>query len=108
MLYKHQNIACNLWNSHPWFNSCTTRVIAGVGVPQITAISDVYKASKARGIPIIADGGIKQTGDIPKAIAAGAHSIMIGGLFAGVEESPGEKILLEKGKPLNLTEEWVH
>ncbi len=67
----------------------------GVGVPQITAISDVYKASKARGIPVIADGGIKQTGDIPKAIAAGAHSVMIGGLFAGVEESPGEKILFE-------------
>jgi IMP dehydrogenase len=74
---------------------CTTRVIAGVGVPQITAISEVYRASKSKGIPIIADGGIKQTGDIPKAIAAGAHSVMIGGLFAGVEESPGEKILFE-------------
>jgi len=74
---------------------CTTRVIAGVGVPQITAISEVYRASKNKGIPIIADGGIKQTGDIPKAIAAGAHSVMIGGLFAGVEESPGEKILFE-------------
>ena len=74
---------------------CTTRVIAGVGVPQITAISEVYRASKRKGIPIIADGGVKQTGDIPKAIAAGAHSVMIGGLFAGVEESPGEKILFE-------------
>ena len=74
---------------------CTTRVIAGVGVPQITAISEVYRASKNKGIPIIADGGVKQTGDIPKAIAAGAHSVMIGGLFAGVEESPGEKILFE-------------
>jgi len=74
---------------------CTTRVIAGVGVPQITAIAEAYKASKKMGIPIIADGGIKQTGDIPKAIAAGAHSVMIGGLFAGVEESPGEKILFE-------------
>lgn len=74
---------------------CTTRVIAGVGVPQITAITEVYRAVKKKGIPIIADGGIKQTGDIPKAIAAGADSVMIGGLFAGVDESPGEKILYE-------------
>jgi IMP dehydrogenase len=74
---------------------CTTRVIAGVGVPQITAITEAYRAAKKRGIPIIADGGIKQTGDIPKAIAAGADSIMIGGMFAGVDESPGEKILYE-------------
>ncbi|MEO8399320.1 MAG: IMP dehydrogenase [Ignavibacteriaceae bacterium] len=74
---------------------CTTRVIAGVGVPQITAISEVYRALKSTSIPLIADGGIKQTGDIPKAIGAGANSIMIGGLFAGVEESPGEKVLFE-------------
>jgi IMP dehydrogenase len=74
---------------------CTTRVIAGVGVPQITAIAQTYNATKKYGIPIIADGGIKQTGDVPKAIAAGADSVMIGGLFAGVEESPGEKILYE-------------
>jgi IMP dehydrogenase len=74
---------------------CTTRVVAGVGVPQIAAISEVYRALKKEGIPIIADGGIKQTGDIPKAISAGAHSVMIGGLFAGVEESPGEKVLFE-------------
>ena len=74
---------------------CTTRVVAGVGIPQITAVSQVYKAIGKRGIPIIADGGIKQTGDVPKAIAAGADSVMIGGLFAGVEESPGEKILFE-------------
>src|SRR5690606_103439 len=74
---------------------CTTRVIAGVGVPQITAVSEAYRAVKGKGIPIIADGGIKQTGDLPKAIAAGADSVMIGGLFAGVEESPGEKILFE-------------
>ena len=74
---------------------CTTRVIAGVGVPQITAINEAYKAVQKKGIPVIADGGIKQTGDIPKAIAAGAHSVMIGSLFAGVEESPGEKILFE-------------
>jgi IMP dehydrogenase len=74
---------------------CTTRIIAGVGIPQITAVSDVYKAAKKKGIPIIADGGIKQTGDIAKALAAGADSVMIGGLFAGVDESPGEKILFE-------------
>ncbi len=74
---------------------CTTRVIAGVGIPQITAIADAYRAVKMSGIPIIADGGIKQTGDVAKAIAAGADSVMIGGLFAGVDESPGEKILYE-------------
>ena len=74
---------------------CTTRVVAGVGIPQITAIQDVYRAVKSKGIPLIADGGIKQTGDVPKALAAGADSVMIGGLFAGVEESPGETILFE-------------
>jgi len=74
---------------------CTTRVVAGVGVPQITAVMECAKAAAASGIPVIADGGIKQTGDIAKAIAAGADSVMIGGLFAGVDESPGEKILFE-------------
>ena len=74
---------------------CTTRVVAGVGVPQISAIYEVSRAAKKRGIPIIADGGIKQTGDAAKAIAAGADSIMMGGLFAGVDESPGETILFE-------------
>lgn len=74
---------------------CTTRVIAGVGIPQITAIAQAYKAVKKYGIPLIADGGIKQTGDVPKAIAAGADTVMIGGLFAGVDESPGEKVLYE-------------
>ena len=74
---------------------CTTRVVAGVGIPQITAIQDVGRATKPKGIPLIADGGIKQTGDVPKALAAGADSVMIGGLFAGVEESPGETILFE-------------
>jgi len=74
---------------------CTTRVISGVGIPQITAISEVYRATKKLGIPIIADGGIRQTGDVSKAIASGAHSVMIGGLFAGVMESPGEMILFE-------------
>jgi IMP dehydrogenase len=74
---------------------CTTRVIAGVGVPQVTAILECARAAARSRVPVIADGGIKQTGDIAKAIAAGADCIMIGGLFAGVEESPGEKILYE-------------
>jgi IMP dehydrogenase len=72
---------------------CTTRIIAGVGVPQLTAIYDVAIAAKGSGIPIIADGGIRYSGDIVKAIAAGADSIMAGSLFAGVEESPGETII---------------
>jgi IMP dehydrogenase len=72
---------------------CTTRVIAGVGVPQLTAIYDVAKAIKGSGIPVIADGGIRYSGDIVKALAAGAHSVMTGSLFAGVEESPGETII---------------
>ncbi|MFC2112262.1 IMP dehydrogenase, partial [Bacteroidota bacterium] len=72
---------------------CTTRVIAGVGIPQLTAIYDVAKALEGSGIPVIADGGIRYSGDIVKALAAGAHSIMTGSLFAGVEESPGETII---------------
>ncbi len=74
---------------------CTTRVIAGVGVPQLTAIAAAAKAAKRYKIPIIADGGIKFSGDITKAIAAGAHVVMIGGLLAGVDESPGQTILLQ-------------
>ncbi len=74
---------------------CTTRVVAGVGVPQVTAIMNCSAMARKFSIPVIADGGIKQTGDIAKAIAAGADSIMIGGLFAGLQESPGEKILYE-------------
>ncbi|POY35259.1 IMP dehydrogenase [Solitalea longa] len=77
---------------------CTTRIIAGVGVPQLTAVFEVAKALKGTGVPVIADGGIKQTGDIVKAIAAGASSIMAGSLFAGVEESPGETIIFEGRK----------
>jgi IMP dehydrogenase len=77
---------------------CTTRVVAGVGVPQLTAIMDCASAARDQGVPIIADGGIKQTGDIPKALAAGASTVMIGGLFAGVEESPGETVLYEGRK----------
>jgi IMP dehydrogenase len=77
---------------------CTTRVIAGVGVPQLTAVMMVSKALKKSGVPVIADGGIRFTGDIPKAIAAGASTIMAGSLFAGVEESPGETIIFEGRK----------
>ena len=69
---------------------CTTRIVAGVGIPQITAVSEVAKALEGTGVPAIADGGIRYSGDIAKAIAAGAHCTMIGGLFAGTEESPGE------------------
>jgi len=72
---------------------CTTRIIAGVGIPQLTAIFDVAEAIKGSGVPVIADGGIRYSGDIVKAIAAGANSIMAGSLFAGVEESPGETII---------------
>ncbi|MFQ5596686.1 MAG: IMP dehydrogenase [Nitrospiria bacterium] len=74
---------------------CTTRVIAGAGVPQLTAISECAKGAKPHKIPIIADGGIKYSGDIVKAIAAGANAVMLGGLFAGTEESPGETVLLQ-------------
>lgn len=72
---------------------CTTRIIAGVGIPQLTAIYDVAKALEGTGVPVIADGGIRYSGDIVKALAAGSHSIMTGALFAGVEESPGETII---------------
>lgn len=77
---------------------CTTRVIAGVGVPQLTAVYDVANAIKGSGIPVIADGGIRFTGDIVKALAAGASTIMAGSLFAGVDESPGETIIFEGRK----------
>lgn len=74
---------------------CTTRVVTGIGVPQVTAILDCAEAAAKYDVPIIADGGIKQTGDVPKALAAGADSVMLGSMFAGLEESPGEKILYE-------------
>jgi len=77
---------------------CTTRVIAGIGIPQLSAIFVVAKELRGTGVPVIADGGIRYTGDIVKAIAAGAHSIMAGSLFAGVEESPGETIIYEGRK----------
>lgn len=74
---------------------CTTRIVAGIGVPQLTAIMDVVKLTRKKDIPVIADGGIKYSGDLAKAIAAGAHVAMIGSLFAGTEESPGEVILYQ-------------
>lgn len=74
---------------------CTTRIVAGVGVPQMSAIRDVHKICAQHHIPVIADGGIKYSGDVVKALAAGAHTVMIGGLFAGTEESPGETILFQ-------------
>ncbi|MCB0477288.1 MAG: IMP dehydrogenase [Crocinitomicaceae bacterium] len=77
---------------------CTTRVIAGVGVPQLTAVNDCAAAIEGSGVPVIADGGIRYTGDIVKAIVAGADSIMIGSMFAGVEESPGETIIFQGRK----------
>ena len=74
---------------------CTTRVVAGIGVPQMTAIFDAVEVAMREDIPVIADGGIKYSGDIAKALAAGAESVMLGSLFAGCEESPGEKLLYE-------------
>ena len=74
---------------------CTTRIVAGVGVPQITAIDNVASALKGSGVPLIADGGIRFSGDIAKAIAAGANSVMMGGMFAGTEEAPGEIVLYQ-------------
>jgi IMP dehydrogenase len=74
---------------------CTTRVVAGAGVPQITAVMECVRVATRSNVPVISDGGIKSSGDITKAIAAGAHSVMLGGLFAGTEESPGETVLFQ-------------
>jgi IMP dehydrogenase len=74
---------------------CTTRIVAGVGVPQISAIMDCAEAAGRLGIPLIADGGVKYSGDVTKALAAGAHTVMIGGLLAGTDESPGEMVLYQ-------------
>ena len=77
---------------------CTTRVVAGIGVPQLSAIYDVAKALKGTGVPMIADGGLRYSGDIVKALAAGGNSVMMGSLLAGVEESPGETIIFNGRK----------
>jgi len=74
---------------------CTTRIVAGVGVPQISAIQNVAEALRGYGVPLIADGGVRYSGDISKALAAGAHVVMLGGLFAGTEEAPGEVELFQ-------------
>jgi len=74
---------------------CTTRIVAGAGVPQITAVMQCAAVADRHSVPVISDGGIKYSGDIPKALAAGAHSVMLGGLFAGTEESPGETVLYQ-------------
>jgi IMP dehydrogenase len=77
---------------------CTTRIVAGAGVPQITAVMEAAAALKAKGIPVIADGGIRYTGDMVKALVAGASTVMMGGVFAGTEESPGDTIIYEGRK----------
>jgi IMP dehydrogenase len=74
---------------------CTTRIVTGAGVPQVTAIAEASTVCDAAGVPLIADGGIKYSGDVVKALAAGAHAVMIGSLFAGTEESPGETVLYQ-------------
>lgn len=85
---------------------CTTRVIAGIGVPQITAVYDCARAAEGTGIPIIADGGIQYSGDIAKALGAGASSVMLGNLLAGTEESPGETIIT-RARIINPTGAWA-
>ncbi|MCZ6689188.1 MAG: IMP dehydrogenase [Planctomycetota bacterium] len=80
---------------------CTTRVVSGVGVPQVTAIFQCSQAAQGTGVPVIADGGVRHSGDITKAVAAGAHAVMLGGLLAGVDESPGE-IVLYKGRSFKV------
>ncbi len=77
---------------------CTTRIVAGAGVPQLTAIMEASQALKTKGIPVIADGGIRYTGDMVKALAAGANMVMMGSVFAGVQESPGDTIIYEGRK----------
>jgi IMP dehydrogenase len=74
---------------------CTTRIVSGAGIPQITAIADVYRITREKDIPLIADGGIKYSGDIAKALAAGASSVMLGNLLAGTDESPGEVVIFQ-------------
>ena len=85
---------------------CTTRVVAGIGVPQITAVYDVSQVAKKYNIPVIADGGVKYSGDVVKAVAAGADVIMLGSLLAGCDESPGEFEIFQ-GRRLRFTEVWV-
>jgi IMP dehydrogenase len=76
-------------------SSCTTRIVAGIGVPQLTAVLDAFEVSQKSGIPIISDGGMRYSGDMAKSLAAGASAVMLGSMFAGMDESPGETILYE-------------
>ena len=85
---------------------CTTRIVAGVGVPQLSAIYECAKISKKFKIPLIADGGVRYSGDIAKAIAAGSDTVMLGGLLAGTDEAPGEVEMFEEGL-INHTEAWA-
>ena len=85
---------------------CTTRVVAGVGVPQLTAVMDCVEEANKYGIPVIADGGIKYSGDIVKALAAGAKTVMLGSMFAGCEEAPGDMKYF-KAETIRYIEEWV-
>lgn len=87
---------------------CTTRVVAGVGVPQLSAVYDVAKALKGTGIPLIADGGLRYSGDVVKALAAGGYSVMIGSLVAGTEESPGDTIIstVVSSSPIGVWARW--
>ncbi len=86
---------------------CTTRIVTGAGMPQITAILEASRACREHGVPCIADGGIKFSGDIAKAIAAGADCVMIGGLFAGTEEAPGETIFYSRPHLQVATGAWA-
>lgn len=86
---------------------CTTRIVAGVGIPQITAIHNVSEALKGSGVPTIADGGIRYSGDIAKALAAGADLVMLGGLFAGTAEAPG-KLNYFKAVRIKAIVVWAH
>lgn len=86
---------------------CTTRIISGVGVPQLTAVMDCAEEAKKIGIPIIADGGIKYSGDVVKALAAGASVVMLGSLLAGCDEAPGE-VEMYQGRSYKVYREWAH
>ena len=88
-------------------SSCTTRIVAGVGVPQLSSIINAYEVASKKNIPIISDGGMRYSGDIAKSLAAGSSAVMLGSIFAGTDESPGEMILWEGRSYKNLIEEWV-
>jgi len=86
---------------------CTTRVVAGVGVPQITAVYEASLEAKKAGVPLIADGGLQYSGDIAKALVAGADTVMLGSLLAGTDESPGDLIFCQRSNSSRATAEWA-